>query len=129
LSRRKIIDQEEFDLSYLQKMMRNLFPKRNDCASSEDLGEVVAELKQFSVATKLQVRLLLKRHRQQLLDIDKCPLDTYHKKLYREELGEEKYLDEIRRQYWFCYPALVRTAMEIEFGEDYKKFSNKRDGI
>lgn len=129
MKRRRAIDQEEFDHSYLQKMMRNLFPKRNDCASAKELEEVVAELKQFSITTKLQVRLFLKRHRQQLLDIDKEPLDAFHQKLYREEIGEEKYHDMMRRQYWFCYPGLIRTAMEIEFKKEYENFSNERDGI
>jgi hypothetical protein len=129
VSRRKEIDQQEFDLVYLQKMMRSLFPKRNDCASARDLDEVVVELKRFSIVTKLEVRLFLKKYRRQLLDIDKEPLDSYHQKLYRDDLGEEGYLDTVRRQYWFCYPALIRTAMEIEFGAEYDSFSNERDGI
>ena len=55
MNQRKVIEQEEFDLKYLQKMMRNLFPKRNDCASLEDLEEVLGELKQFSITTKLKL--------------------------------------------------------------------------
>jgi hypothetical protein len=129
MSRRKEIDRQEFDLAYLQKIMRKLFPKRNDCAAIEDLDEVVDELKRFSVVTKLQVRLFLKKHRRQLLDIDKESLDSFHQKLYREDLGDSEYLDTVRRQYWFCYPALIRTAMEIEFGADYDRFSNERDRI
>lgn len=129
MSRRREIDQQEFDLDYLQKTMRMLFPKKNDCASKEDLDEVARELKRFSVFTKLQVRLFLKKYRRQLLDIDKEPLDSYHQKLYRDDLGETEYLDTVRRQYWFCYPALVRTAMEIEFGAEYESFSNERDRI
>lgn len=129
MGRRKEIDLQEFDLADLHKMMRKLFPKRNDCAEIEDLEEVVDELKQFSVVTKLQLRLFLKKYRRQLLDIDKEPLDSFHQKLYREDLGESEYLDTVRRQYWFCYPALIRTAMAIEFGADYDRFSNERDGI
>ena len=129
MNQRKVIEQEEFDLKYLQKMMRNLFPKRNDCASLEDLEEVLGELKQFSITTKLQVRLFLKKHRRHLLEIDKAPLDTCHQRLYREEVGDEEYLDALRRQYWFCYPGLIRTAMEIEFGDKYEQFSNERDAI
>lgn len=109
--------------------MRNLFPKKNDCAPLKDLEEVIGELKRFSITTKLQVRLFLKRYRRQLLDIDKSPLDTCHQRIFREDLGDEEYLDAIRRQYWFCYPALIRIAMEIEFGDEYQQFSNERDGI
>ena len=129
MNRRKVLDQQEFDLQYLWKTMRALFPKKNDCASLEDLAEVVDELKRFSIVSRLQLRLLLKKHRRQLLDIDKEPLDACHQRLYREDLGDEEYLDAIRRQYWFCYPALVRNALEIEFGREYEEFARKRDAV
>ena len=129
MSRRKEIDKEEFDLAYLQKIMHSLFPKRNDCSSLTDLEELVAELFHFSITTKLQVRLFLKKYRRQLLCIDKESLDPCHQRLYREELGDDVYLDAIRRQYWFCYPGLIRIALEIEFGDIYDTFANERDGI
>ena len=129
MSRRKEIDQEEIDLVYLQKLMSSLFPKKNDCAPMADLQEVVEELRHFSINTKLEGRLFLKKHRRQLLIIDKEPLDACHQKLYREDLGDDEYLDAIRRQYWFCYPALIRTALEIEFGDAYEQFANIRDQI
>lgn len=129
MSRRKEIDKEEVDLVYLQKLMRSLFPKKNDCAPITDLQEVVEELKHFSINTKLETRLFLKKHRRQLLIIEKEPLDACHQQLYREDLGDDEYLDAIRRQYWFCYPALIRTALEIEFGNKYEEFANIRDQI
>ena len=94
-----------------------------------DLEEVLNELNEFSITTKIQLRLLLKKHRRQLIAIDKEPLDKVHQRLYREDLGDEEYLDAIRRQYWFCYPALVRMAMEIEFGDEYEQFANERDRV
>jgi len=60
--------------------MRSLFPKKNDCASLTDLEEVIGELMHFPFVTKLQVRLFLKKHRRQLVDIDKEPLDACHQK-------------------------------------------------
>jgi hypothetical protein len=129
VNRRKMIDQEAADLIYLQKVMRSLFSKRNDCASLNELKEVVGELNLFSIKTKLQTRLFLKKHRRQLLEIDKEPLDEINQRIYRENMGDDEYNDSLRRQYWFCYPALVRTALEIEFGEEYEKFANERDGI
>ena len=129
MNRRKEIDQEEFDIIYLQKVMNSLFPRRNDNASKGDLEEALEELKEFSILTKLQVRLFLKRYRRKLLQIDKEPLDSCHQKLYREDIGDKEYLDAIRRQYWFSYPALIRIAMEIEFGDRYENYANERDGI
>lgn len=129
MSRRAEIDQEEIDLAYLHKIMRSLFPKKNDTASLDELYETVAELKRFSIATKRDLRLFLKKYRRKLLIIDREPLDLCHQRLYREQLGEQEYLDSIRRQYWFGYPGLVRLAMEMEFGEAYEIFANERDEI
>ena len=129
INRRVAIDAEEFDLHYLQKTMRSLFPKKNDCAGKPDLEEALVELKQFGIATKKQLRLFLKKHRRWLLNIDKGPMDLVHQRLYREDLGDKEFLDAMRRQYWFCYPALIRNAMEVEFGEEYEQFASKRDEI
>lgn len=129
MSRRSEIDQEVFDIDYLQKTMRSLFPKKNDFASKAELAEVVEELKEFAILTKLQVRLFLKKYRHQLLEIDKQPLDAIHQQIYREMNGDAEYLDSIRRQYWFAYPALIRTAMEIEFGDSYEEHARKRDDL
>lgn len=128
VSARSRIDAEEISVRYLYKVMKRLFPKNNDCAPFDELNEVVEELVRFDVRTKKKLRLLLKKHRKQLLRIDREPLDKAHQRLYREDLGESAYRDCIRRQYWFCYPALVRTAMEIEFGEEYDRFARERDG-
>lgn len=129
LNRRKEIEQETFDLCHLQKMMRSLFPKKNDCASMSDLAEVVGELNQFGISNRKELRLFLKRHRRWLLNTDKEPMDMVHQRFYRKDLGEREFLDAMRRQYWFCYPALIRNAMEVECGEDYEVFSNQRDKI
>lgn len=129
MNRRKVLDQELADLAYVHKLMRNLFPKNNDCASSEDLEEAVKELTQFSLTTKLQVRLFLKKHRRPLLELDKEPLGTDEHRLLRNELGDQQYLDSVWRQYWFCYPALIREALLLEFGSKYEEFANQRDGI
>lgn len=127
MNRRQMIDQLPVDLDYLYKLMRSLFPKQNDCASLADLAETIDELTTFSITTRRELRLLLKRHRQTLLDIDKTPLDAKHQKLYREDLGDDVYYDLIRRQCWFCYPALVRLALELEFGDRYETFAEQRD--
>ncbi|AZZ94080.1 hypothetical protein EUZ85_26525 [Hahella sp. KA22] len=127
LNKRKRLDQEAIDLNYLQKLMRSLFPKNNDCASQSDLSEVLDELLQFGVRSKKELRLLMKKYRHCLLAIDKEPLDRIHQRIYREDMGDAAYLDAIRRQYWFGYPALVRIAMEKEFGEAYERYSEARD--
>lgn len=60
--KRQKIDNEKFDLDYLHKLVRSLFPKRNDCASQNDLKEAFRELKLFGIKNKKQVSLFLKKH-------------------------------------------------------------------
>jgi len=129
ISQRQKIDQEEYGYLYLYKQMSSLFPRRNDCASKEDLEEVLPELKAFGINSKKDLSLFLKRNRKWLIMIDKEPMDLLHQKIYREGIGDREFLDSMRRQYWFCYPALVRNALEKEFGKEYEKYSKKRDEI
>ena len=128
-NRRKTIDLEGYDYSYLYKIMTKLFPRKNDCASTEDLKELLPELKAFGFKSKKGLRLFLKRNRKWLLKIDKEPMDLLHQRIYREDIGDKEFFDSMRKQYWFCYPALIRNALEKEFGEKYEKYSRKRDEI
>ncbi len=128
-NKRSQLEAVDFDFSYLSKLMRQLFPKKNDCSTKEDLKETISELKKFGVVSKKDLRLFLKKHRKWLIEIDQEPMDSCHHKLYREDLGDKVYLDCIKRQYWFCYPAFIRNALEKEFGAGYEQFSNKRDNV
>jgi hypothetical protein len=120
---------ENFDLMYLYEQMKLLFPEKNDCASLDDLEETVVELKHFGIKTKRDVDTFLAKHKEWLIEVDQEPMDECHHKLYREELGDEVYFDSMNREYWFCYPAFIRNAVEKEFGDTYEKFANIRDGI
>jgi len=120
---------EEFDLMYLYEAMKAIFPEKNDCASLNELEETIVELKIFGIKTKKDVDTFLKKYKDWLIEVDQEPMDEYHHKLYREELGDEVYFDSINKGYWFCYPAFIRNALEKKFGDAYEKFANTRDGI
>ena len=60
---------------------------------------------------------LMKRHRKQLLQIDRDPLLPWEVNFFSQEFGEAFVRDALRRQYWFALPAMIRTALELEFGE------------
>jgi hypothetical protein len=128
-NKREQIDHEEFFVNDLQKLMTNLFPKKNDCAPISDLEEVLQELKEFDIRNKKQIRIFLKKYRKWLIEVDQEPMDSMHQRLYSKEIGDEEFNDSMRRQYWFCYPAFIRNAMEVEFGDKYEKYSNERDEI
>ncbi len=109
--------------------MRSLFPKKNDFVSLNELEEVIPELNKFNISTKKEIRLFLKKYRKWVLNGEKSSLDLVHQKIYREMEGDTDYLDSIKRQYWFAYPAIIRTVMEEEFGSEYEDYANKRDNI
>ena len=120
---------EDFDLTYLYEQMKIIFPEKNDCASLVELEETLYELKLFGIKTKKDIKDFLIKHKDWLIKVDQEEMDEYHHRLYRKELGDEVYFDSINKGYWFCYPAFIRNALEKEFGEEYEKFANVRDGI
>jgi hypothetical protein len=108
--------------------LRRTLPRRNDFGVI-NYAELVAEARRFGVNTRAQFRRLLLRHRRALIDVDREPLDAVHQRIYRSDLGDEQFLDLIRRQRWFSWEALTRFALEFEFGDDYRRFANERDKL
>jgi hypothetical protein len=100
----------------IHKVMRGIFPKRNDYGDAS-FEELVPELARFGINSVGKFRRLMTKHRKRLLRIDRARLAPWEVKFFAEDFGEQFVKDAIRRQYWFAYPALVRTAAEIEFGD------------
>jgi hypothetical protein len=115
-ARRKVYD-KPLSGELIHQAMRRIFPKRNDYGTAS-FDELVPELARFGITTLGRFRALMKRHRRALLRADREPLHPPERKMFAEECGEEFVRDTERRQYWFAYPALVRTAAEMEFGEE-----------
>jgi hypothetical protein len=115
-ARRKIYN-KPLSGSVIRQVMSDIFPKRNDYGSAS-FDELVPELGRFGITTLGGFRRLMTKHRRALLRFDRAHLAPWEKKMFTDEYGEGFVRDAIRRQYWFAYPALVRTAAEIEFGEE-----------
>ncbi|NHZ62895.1 hypothetical protein [Massilia genomosp. 1] len=114
----------------LRKALRTHFPAKNDYFEPEaGYAEEIGELRHFRVNNVGGLGKLLRRHRKRILAIDRSPMDQWHQKMYREEMGAAVFEDFQRRQFWFAYPGLLRLALELEFGERYEVFANRRDGI
>lgn len=127
---RKTIDQKTLDENLVYKNLKSLLPKINDYSKDEkDYTEILGELFEFKIKTNKDFRLLLKKHRKQLMMIDRSSMDAYHQNMYREEMGADVFNERMRRNYWFAYPALMRIAMKLEFGKEYEIYANKRDQI
>jgi hypothetical protein len=100
-------------------MCRGIFPKRNDYNDAvADFDELIPELARFGVITRLQLKRLLTRHRRELMRMDSAPFDEVERAIYSEWHGADVVSEHARRQYFFAYPAFVRNAMELEFGEE-----------
>jgi hypothetical protein len=97
--------------------MVGIFPKRNDF-SDASYEELVAELAKFGIDTKGAFRRLMIKHRLQLLKTERGKISPKEQRELSEWLGAEAIADKLRRQYWFAYQGLVRSAAELEFGEE-----------
>ncbi len=106
--------------------MSRLFPKRNDYGTAS-FEELVPELAKFGIRTLGQFLKLMKMHRRELLRIDRDRLEPWEIRMFSESFGAEFVADATRRQYWFAYPGLVRTAAELEFGDGAAVYETGRD--
>ena len=114
---RSILRRQPLTAAAIHRIMRSLFPRRNDFGSAS-FEELVPELSRLGISTTGQFSRLMKHHRRALRKIDLSRMDRWNIKFYEREFGEEQVRDCLRRQYWFAYPGLVRIAAELEFGEE-----------
>jgi len=110
----------------LAKALRSLLPRRNGYCAVNYPG-LLAELRLFGVLSLQQFRRLILRHRREAIRIDREPLDAMNTRMYREELGEKQYSFLERRQIFFGWEGLVRVILELEFGDRYRAFAERRD--
>jgi hypothetical protein len=110
----------------MHTVARRLFPRRSDY-SDLPWNELLPELARFGVVTRGAFTRLMKRHRRQLIAIDRDPLSPREVAYFKQEYGEAFVSDALRRHYWFALQALVRTAMELEFGEGASVWENPED--
>ncbi len=108
--------------------MLTLFPSQNDFSQS-DYEEELNELFDFGVDTVEKFNNLMTRHRTMLLKIDGEPLDDQHLKWYREDKSIDNLELKIENGFWFSFQGLIRIGLELEFGEKYILYANKRDGL
>jgi hypothetical protein len=116
ISARQRVFQRKLTGINIHKLMSHIFPKKNDYGTAS-FDELVPELAHFGITTVGKFRNLMTKHRRKLLAIDRDPLQPWEIRHMSESFGELFVKDAVRRQYWFAYPALVRTAVELEFGE------------
>jgi hypothetical protein len=112
----------------LHSILAEYLPRKNDDFPSTYLEEV-SELEEFGITTEIKLRELLKRRCREALEIDASPMSERDIALHKEHSGEEFVAKRLKEGYWFSYPGLLRIILELEYGEAYQRFSEKRDGL
>src|SRR4051812_23176770 len=108
--------------------LKRFFPPKNDdyeCNYAEELKE----LNDFGISTEDQLHDLLRRRVAAVMEIDRSPLNEAELRMWIEDRGEEFVTTRLRMGFWFSYPALLRIAIELEFGDSYKEYADRRDGF
>ena len=103
-------------------------PEQNDFYKS-DYSEELQELLHFGINTRLQLLDMIAKHKEEARSIDSEPLDDYEIQYYSNEYGKGYVEERIERKFWYAYPALLRIILELEFGDRYRDYANKRDGL
>lgn len=116
LSARGKLAEEQLSAGIIHSEMSKIFPKKNDYGNAS-FEELVPELNRFGILTRGKFKALMKKHRRKLLQIDRDRLSYKEIQYFSESFGAAFVKGAVRGQYWFAYPALVRTAAELEFGE------------
>jgi len=114
--------------SAVYEALKQVFPAQNDdyeCSYTEELQE----LNDFGISTEEQLLNLLRKRKGAVMEIDRSPMNQAEIQMHSADGKEEFSAARIRKGYWFSYPALLRIALELEFGEAYIKYGKRRDGI
>jgi hypothetical protein len=112
----------------VRKALGRFFPAKNDDFPS-DYVEELAELRDFGVVTEEQLDELLHRRAEEVMEIDRSPMSESDIRMHSEDSGEEFVAKRLREGFWFSYPALLRIALELEFGKAYEEYAERRDRI
>lgn len=110
------------------QVLKENFPQKNDF-NKTGYDEELEELLHFGINTKEKLQELIRKHKTKVLEIDSEDLDEFHIKSYSAELGDDYVKDRIENKYWFAYQGLLRIALELEFEENYRKYSEKGDSL
>lgn len=108
--------------------LKRFFPAKNDDFAS-DYAEELAELRDFGIATKEQLADLLHRRADEVMEIDRSPMEDEQLQLYATDFGRAFVTYRLQEGFWFSYPALLRIALELEFGTPYEAYASRRDRI
>ena len=102
----------------VHEVLKRFFPAQNDnfeCAYEEELRELNA----FGIGTEEQFVALLQKRAEEVMKIDRSPMSDFDIRASIEDEGQEAVEKRLRAGFWFSFPALLRIALELEYGKAY----------
>ena len=114
--------------SLVHEVLKRFFPAKNDDFACEYVEEL-RELNDFGIATVEQLTSLLHKRAEEVMEIDRSPMNESDIRMHSEDSGEEFVANRLREGFWFSYPGLLRVALELEYGKSYEEYASKRDGV
>ena len=112
----------------VHKALRQFFPAKNDYYEC-DYEEELKELNDFGIFTEDQLLDLLQKRADEVMEIDRSPMDESDIRMWSDDLGKEVVANRLREGFWFAYPALLRIALELEYGKSYEEYADRRDRV
>ncbi len=116
-------------LDDIYPIIKSIFPAQNDffpCSYSEEFSDLL----EFKIDSKEKLTDLLNKHYDTVMKEDSAvEVDEATYDYFCDELGKKIVDERIEAGFWYSFPALLRLALENEFGEAYLEFAYKRDGI
>ena len=92
-----------------------------------DYVEELQELTDFGITTEQQLAVLLQKQAAEVMEIDRSPMDESDIKMHSDADGAESVANRLREGFWFSFPALLRIALELEYGNFYEEYAKRRD--
>src|SRR6185436_9529874 len=100
----------------VHEALKQFFPAKNDdyaCGYEEELQE----LNDFGITTEDQLLDLLQKRADEVIEIDRSPMSEGDIQMHSDADGAEVVGNKLREGFWFSYPALLRIALELEYGD------------
>ena len=111
----------------VHSILKQFFPAQNDNFES-GYEEELSELNEFGINTVEQFVGLLQKRAGEVMEIDRSPMSDFDIRVSIEAEGEDAVEKRLQAGFWFSFPALLRIALELEFGKAYEDYAKKRDG-
>ncbi len=119
----------QIDNNNIYGVLKNILPERNNFYACS-YGEEYEDLIEFGIDTTEKLTDLLSKHLSAIMAEDSSvEVDEATYDYFCEEMGKSVIEERIENGYWYSWPALLRLALEEEFGEKYIEYAFERDGI